>query len=87
MEAYIYDKTIEKNKSRYGKTIPKKETRIDLKSYFGRDDEGFIKQLMDDLDLSFKLIKSAGETQRETAIKLENEKKEEKIAINKKTGK
>lgn len=76
MEAYIRNKS-DKNKSRYGKVIPKYETKIDIKSYFGRDDDTFIKQLMNDSDLEVNLVKSAGTEIRQKAIDLENEKKEE----------
>jgi hypothetical protein len=78
MDIYIQNIT-KKNKSRYGVMIPFVETRIDVKQFFGRDDEFFIKQLMNDPDLIVNVVKSAGGESREAAIKIETEVKTERI--------
>jgi hypothetical protein len=37
MEAWIQDISTKQCYTRYGKVIPKRETKIDIEKYFGRD--------------------------------------------------
>jgi hypothetical protein len=75
LEAWIKYKGSDKETyTRYGKTIPKIEMKIDVAGYFGcdREKEKFIaSQLLSDSRIECRLQKSASDSVREMAEKIE----------------
>ena len=76
MDAYIkYLGDINDCYTRLGKKIPSKETKVELEKFFGRTDTKFlINKLSSDSRIYFKLVKSAGDTNRKIAEEQEIKK-------------
>lgn len=72
MEAWITDISNRSCKTRFGKVIPKRETKIDVEKYFGRD---VLKDLKNDPEIKVVVHNAKDlETEKKEAIK-----KEEKV--------
>jgi len=82
MDAYIKDITPQGNNyNRFGKALPKEETRIDVREYFNCDaarEKFIIEKLIRDPNLEFNLVKPAGETGRQQAEEFKAKAFEEK---------
>ena len=84
MDAYIkYLGDANDNYNRFGRVIPKSETKINVKGFFNCDDarEKFIiSKLMTDKKVKLNLIKTAGETIRKEVETIKEEVKE--VSVN-----
>jgi len=74
MEAWIKDISNKNCYTRFGKIIPKKETKIDIEKYFGKD---VLKQLQSDLLIKVIVHNATDkEEQKKEAVKKEVEVKD-----------
>lgn len=88
LEAYIkYLGDVTNNYNRFGKVIPKQETKIDVKSFFGCDEQRektIISKLLSDKQIKFNVVKTAGVTVNKVVEKIKEDIKEEPKELPKK---